>query len=221
MGDGSNVRKRAGFTMVEVITVVVVVGLLAGLVVPRFFKAQGRRQLEGDAHTLFQDLLWMRAQTVTTQKRHYLVLDPISRQWRIYREENGNLSCNAGSGDSLVRTQDLAKTVQFGFRTGFEAMPAVLSATTGFASTAIPTSGMGAGVAADDCREGSASGAGSWSSTVTACVSRGVPDLETGVVYLTSTRTDAMAAAVVYNDQGAQASLQVQRWIWDGSWRKS
>lgn len=221
MGERTGGRGRTGVTMVEVLTVVIVLGLLAGLVVPRFFAAQGRSQVDGDAQTLFQDLLWMRTETVKTRKRHYLVLDPVLSQWRIYREEGGNLVCDPGTGDSLVRTHDLAKTVVFGFHPGFSPLPGALSATTGFASVAVPTSGLGAGAATDDCLEGAASGPGSWDASVTACVSRGVPDLETGVVYLTTTRSTATAAAILYNDRGAQASLQVQRWVWNGSWSRS
>ncbi len=221
MGERKDGSRRTGVTMVEVLTVVVVVGLLAGLVVPRFFTAQGRRQMEGDAQTLFQDLLWMRTETVKTRKRHYLVLDPALSQWRIYREDGANLVCDAGAGDALVRTHDLAKTVVIGFHSGFGTLPEAVPATEGFASTAVLASGLGAGSATDDCLEGAATGAGSWDASITACVSRGVPDLETGVVYLTTTRSKGAAAAVLYNDRGTQASLQVQRWAWAGAWSKS
>ncbi|MCB9496615.1 MAG: prepilin-type N-terminal cleavage/methylation domain-containing protein [Fibrobacteria bacterium] len=214
---------RLGFTLVEVMAVVIVIGILAGVAVPRFFASQGRLQLESDGQTLFLDLQWMRTQTVKTRKRHYMVLDATQREWRIYREEQGNFVCDP-AGDSLVRTHEMGVTVEFGFGAGFGALPGQIPSTDGFADRTVPTSGMGVGVASvDDCLEGGVGpGSGSWSNSITACATRGVPDLETGVVYLTSTRTHVDAVAVLYNDLGTQASFQLQRWNWrGGSWVRS
>ena len=49
------------------------------------------------------------------------------------------------------------------------------------------------------------------------CGGRGVSDIETGALYLSSTRTSAFAQAILYNDQGSSGSLQLQRWQWSGS----
>ena len=221
MGIPRRQKRRLAFTMMEVLVVVVVIGLLSAIAAPRFIASQGMRDLEATGSTLQQDLEWARLQTVSTQQRHYMVLDSAGRKWKIYRESGGNLSCDVGS-DLVVREHELATAVNFGFGSNFTSLPEALAATHGFASTDVPRSGRGAGVAtSDDCLEGAATGSGSWNSTITACVSRGVLDIETGVVYLSSKRTSAMAFAVLYNDKGASPSLQIQRWIWRGSWSRS
>lgn len=207
--------------MVEVLVVVVVIGLLSAIAVPRFLSSQGARDLEATGTTFQQDLEWARLQTVSTQKRHYVVLDSAGRNWKIYRESGGDLACDVGT-DQLLRTHALATAVQIGFGPNFATLPGELPATNGFAATTIPRSGLGAGVATnDDCLDGAATGSGSWSSIVTACVSRGVLDIETGVVYLSSTRTSALAFAIVYNDKGVSPSLQIQRWVWRRSWSRA
>lgn len=221
MGIPRRQKRRLAFTMMEVLVVVVVIGLLSALAAPRFLASQGMRDLEAAGTTLQQDLEWARLQTVSTQKRHYVVLDSAGRNWKIYRESGGNLTCDIGS-DDLLRTHELETAVNFGFGANFSSLPGDLAATDGFASTAVVRSGMGEGVAtSDDCLEGAATGSGSWNSTITACVSRGVLDIETGVVYLSSKRTTAMAFAVLFNDKGATPSLQIQRWVWRGSWSRS
>jgi len=206
----------------EVMSVIVVVGILSAIAVPRFLAAHGAYQLDGELQTLYQDMEWARLQTVTTQQRQYVVFDSAGRQWRIYRESGANQVCNPGV-DMLVLTHRLDASVNFGFGSNFTSLPASLPATTGFASTAVVRSGLGAGTASiDDCLEGAVLGSGSWNNTATACVSRGVPDFETGIVYLSSTRTKARAVAVVYNPTGTYASLQLQRWAWSsGTWSKS
>lgn len=214
-------KRTEAFTLMEVLVVVVVIGLLSAIVTPRFLASQGMRDLEVSGTTLQQDLEWARLQTVSTQQRHYLVLDSAGRNWKVYRETGGNLTCNVGS-DLLVRTQALETSVNFGFGANFSSLPGSLAATNGFASTTVPRSGFGTGVATtDDCLEGATTGSGSWSSTITACVSRGVLDIETGVVYLSSKRTSAMAFGILFNDKGTAPSLQIQRWVWRGSWARS
>lgn len=207
---------RRAFTMVEVLIVVVLVGILSAIAVPKFLASQGIRQVEAEGQTLFHDIEWARLQTVSTQKRHYVAFDSSGRSWRIYRENDGNLVFSS-TGDVLVKSHTLEPAVVYGFGSNFTSLPGSLSATTGFASTSVPRSGLAVGFAtSDDCLDGANSGSGTWSAALAACVSRGVPDLETGAVYLSTTRSRNTSFAVVYNDQGASASLQLQRWLWSG-----
>lgn len=218
-----DVTRRKGFTIVEVITVVIVLGLLAALAVPRFFASTGMNQLDADANRLFLDMQWARTAATRCQCRIYVVFDTVgATSWSIYKEKSGDLAFTAGT-DSLVRRDSLGKAVRFGFGSNFTALPATApSAVAGFSSTAVPRPGFGAGASSDDCVEGSSSGSGSWSGTVVFCGGRAMSDIETGIVYLSTTRSKARAQAVLYNDLSTSGSFQLERWIWSGtSWSRS
>src|SRR5689334_20986294 len=60
------VRRHSGFTMIEVLIVVVVVGILAAVVVPRFSNAS----VQAKENTLKTDLRYLRTQIVVYKAQH-------------------------------------------------------------------------------------------------------------------------------------------------------
>lgn len=213
---------RRGFTIVEVITVVIVLGLLAALAVPRFFASTAMSQMDADANRLFLDMQWARTAATRCQCRIYTVFDTLGTKWAVYKEKSGDLVFDAAS-DSLIRRDSLGNTVRFGFGSNYGSVPSTApSAISGFSSTLVPRSGFGVGAASDDCVEGGASGTGSWSGSVVFCGGRAMSDVETGIVYLSTTRSRGRAQAILYNDLSTSGSFQIERWVWTGdSWRRS
>jgi type IV fimbrial biogenesis protein FimT len=57
-------RKELGFTMIELMTTIVIVGILAALAIPAFGEQLARRRLEGVATDLSNDLQFARSQAV-------------------------------------------------------------------------------------------------------------------------------------------------------------
>ena len=57
-------RAHSGFTMIELMTVIVIVGILAVLAIPAFGEQLARRRLEGVATDLATDLQFARSQAV-------------------------------------------------------------------------------------------------------------------------------------------------------------
>jgi type II secretory pathway pseudopilin PulG len=205
--------------MVEVLSVVVIVGILSALAVPRFLANSGKSQLDADANRLFLDLQWARTFSSKTQRRVYVAFDATARSWSVYKECSSPLNATLEtSADCLVQRDSLGTSVRFGFGHDFASVPSTAPpGTAGLTSTSVPQGGFAAGASGDDCVEGASSGTGTWAGTIVVCGGRGVSDIETGALYLSSTRTSAFAQAILYNDQGSSGSLQLQRWQWSGS----
>ncbi len=60
-------RTQAGFTMIELMTTIVIIGILAVLAIPAFGEQLARRRLEGVATDLATDLQFARSQAVSTR----------------------------------------------------------------------------------------------------------------------------------------------------------
>lgn len=69
-----NVPRRAAFTLLEMLAVIAIVGMVAGLVLPGLGFATARA-LHDQARTLSADLEFARQRTVMTGIRHRVVLD--------------------------------------------------------------------------------------------------------------------------------------------------
>ncbi len=201
--------------MLELMVVVVLIGIIAAMSMPKLQDFLSLQRLSADSNRLFMDIQSARTLASKSAIRHYLVFTDSS--WSIYRETSSprNLKFNGANTDSLIKTEVLSHGIQFG-TSGFGSIPTAPAGTTGLASNSIPSSGFAAGVATDNCIDGAASGTGTWSGSITFCGGRGIPDMGTGALYLSSTKTDARIESILYNDASTQGSHQIQRWTWEG-----
>lgn len=212
----TNSRLRIGVTLLEMLTVIVMVGIMSALVVPRLFTSQSLTMLDGDFVRVGQSIDRGRKAAMKSGVRHYLAIDTTNRKWTLYKEKNGDKVLDT-SADSLVYRDSLGKTIRFGFE--FSAPPAITttkysSPTTGFNQTTPVATGLGKGLATDGCIDAATSGQADWS-VITFC--GGVTSsMESGVLYLSTTRADNRLQAILYNPN---IDLHLLRFTWNGtSW---
>lgn len=203
--------------MVEVMVVVVLVGILSAIAIPRFLATSGLSQLDADANRLKILLQEARTKAVASGVMHFVKINPSKGAFTLFRDDLDNVP---DSGDVRVRTDTLGVSVRFGFGSNWTSLPGSSPVgTTGFSSTSVPSSGFSPGVAANSGTECAAdpNAAGTWADSVVAFCPGVLGDVETGALYLSTTRSRARAYAILYNDAGAQAGLQIRRYTWMGS----
>lgn len=210
-------RHRAGVTLLEMLTVLVVIGVMSAVVVPRLFRSQSLTMLDGDYIRLGQAIERGRKAAMKSGIRHYLSIDTTKGKWSLYKEKNGDKLLDT-SADSLVFLDSLGKTIRFGFT--FSAPLSVstskyASPTTGFNQTSPVATGLGNGFATEACVDAATPGQANWS-VITFC-GGATSSMESGVLYLSTNRADNRLQAILYNPN---VDLHLLRFTWNGtSWR--
>ena len=212
--------RRHGVTFVEVMTVVVLIGIMSAIAVPRMLVAHSVSALDGDFTIMGQVLERGRKAAMKSGVRHYMSINATTRTWTLYKEKSNpiNMVLNVGQ-DSLVARDSLSSSVRFGF--GF-VPPAKISTTRYTASTA-PTvgfadvdpvaGGIGKGDANDRCVDNATSPAAANWTTITFC-GGATSAMESGVLYLSTKRSDRRLHAIVYNPN---VDLHLLRFTWNGT----
>lgn len=208
------VSRKSGVTMVEIMVVVVLIGILAALVVPRFNRFTGENQLDGDAQGLYQEIQWMRSQALRTGDQHVMTFGTTTVEgttrlsWTITRVP-------ASGASSVVRNGNAGITVQLGLPDGISAPGASVSNLFANGVGTSVTDGLGSGISgAAACKENAASSE-TWVGGIAAC-GGATSDLETGVLYLRSSRSKTRAYAIAFN---RNADLAPRRFRYmGGSW---
>jgi type II secretory pathway pseudopilin PulG len=221
--------------LVEILVVLVIVGILSALAIPKFFTSMGESQLDADANRLMLDLQWAKTEAPKestgpnrTGARLYVILDTARRSWTIYRD-NGNNTFDGAPTDTVIRIDSLAKTTRFGFLSAFP-VPAATGLPLG-TGVSVAANGFGASDPGnDDCVDGQAfpaSTANSWQYVATgggkivACGGT-IGAMSGGAIYLTSSRSNARAYAIVYNKLTPDlSSYALRKYLWTSAgWTK-
>lgn len=213
-------RVRRGFSMPELLTVVVIIGLVSAMAVPKFITVTGESQLDGDANSLFLEMEWAKLAANRAGVRHYLLFDTAAspQTWTIYRETNGNVRYDAGL-ETAVKRGALGTSVRLGHN-GFSGIS--LPTFSPDSAAAVPSGGLARGYTDDDCVNDPLSpsivGHANWRNGIAFC-GKATADVESGALYLSTTRSKKVLYAIVFN---YNKSLDLQRYRWsDGSgWAK-
>ncbi|MEN9354808.1 MAG: hypothetical protein RL318_2133 [Fibrobacterota bacterium] len=180
----------------------VIIGLLSAMAAPKFIQITGENQLDGDANTLFQDLLWMRTAAITKDSNFVLTIKDTTR---------GGSPCVVWRIHEIIRTSTAYKTVLR--KEFFAGVSVTLSKGDGIPSpTAAEFSNLQTYASGfqdantsvvQRCAQPIPGGlttktAEAWSDGITACPTA-AGDMETGAVYLHSSRSDVMSFAIVFD----------------------
>ena len=209
--------------MIEMMVVLVIIGLMSGLAVPRFLRADAEAKLEGDAQKLLLDFRMAKQAAAKTNLRHWIVITP-PRRIDVWRAKRDTVYKFDTANAEHVFYDSLNVKVRFGFSSGF---PYPSFGPAGFLNdpaAAKNFSGLGianASASQEDCVDGLAPGvygsAGSvgWHTPGTApyviqVCGGSIADMATGIAYLSTSGSDNRLFAIGYSN----ASVQLRLWRW-------
>jgi type II secretory pathway pseudopilin PulG len=198
--------------MPEILTVLVIVGVLSAMAVPRFMRFTSTSRLEETAQMLAKDMEWAKLAGTKSGDRYYIRFVPgTDTSWYEIWVENSSPIDNlfSAADDSLVRRVGMDPAVNFkGPSTAAIAAPNA-------PGVGLPTNGLGEGAATENCRDdGLIPGQGSWSSVVAFCGGSKAA-MEAGSVYLSLKSYPELGEAIVFDDN---VSFKMLKYAWRGGW---
>lgn len=88
-------RSQNGFTLLEVMVVIVIIGIMIGIATPNFMEYLKSRRLSGATMQVYVDLMNARQQAISENNKVIVELTT-NNSYRIIRDLNGNGAIDAG-----------------------------------------------------------------------------------------------------------------------------
>ncbi len=102
---------QKGFTLIELMTTVVIIGIIAAMAVPRFSKAYERMEFKSANRDLLSTLRLARSLSISNKDIYGVNFDPTSKIVSLFKKDSASTSLNTfETNDSLVQVDSLSKT---------------------------------------------------------------------------------------------------------------
>jgi prepilin-type N-terminal cleavage/methylation domain-containing protein len=101
-------RNKSGFTMIELVITAVVLGIIAAMAVPDFFRAMQKVKLNAATRNVISDLRWARSHSISSRTQVGLNFDFTNKTYCVFldTDDPGNFQFNAAA-DSVVKAGSL------------------------------------------------------------------------------------------------------------------
>ncbi|MFT4577993.1 MAG: prepilin-type N-terminal cleavage/methylation domain-containing protein [Nitrospinales bacterium] len=141
-------ESEKGFTLIETIVTMVIIGIVTAMAIPNFSKWKEKHEIDGQAQKVYFDLMLARTAAVKTNNDVRVAFNLVANTYTIHEDNNGDGAVNAGE---KFKNALLENDVQFAYNVG-------ITDTDGNAVTSAVLFGGGQVVVFDSRGQASASG---------------------------------------------------------------
>ena len=99
-------RQQQGFSLIEVLVVITVIGILASLATPSFNETIARRRIQGATEKLYADLQFTRSEAIKTNTKLFLNFDVTNACYGRAIVNNCNCNTNVPACDKIYNLSD-------------------------------------------------------------------------------------------------------------------
>jgi len=96
-------RQAKGFTLLELMIVIAVLGILAAVAIPNFVSQMPKYRLNGAARQVMGDLMWARMQAVSLNRRVKVFFLSNNHEYKICDDADNNGTVADGEGDVQLK----------------------------------------------------------------------------------------------------------------------
>lgn len=102
-------RNNSGFTMIEMVITAVVLGIIAAMAIPDFFRAMQKVKLNSATRDIVSDLRWARSHSIAARTQVGLNFDFTNKTYSVFldTDDPGSYQFDAAK-DSVVKAGDLS-----------------------------------------------------------------------------------------------------------------
>jgi len=108
-------ESQKGFTLIEMLTVVAIMGIILAMVAPNFSKWVEKHQINGQAQKVYFDLMLARTVAVKNNNDVRVVFDSNADTYKVHDDTNGDGVEDSGEA---LKTITLEENVPFAYNTG-------------------------------------------------------------------------------------------------------
>ena len=125
-------KDRRGFSLIELIVVIVVFGILAGMAVPQFIAFRPKNRLNGAARQIYSELMWARSKAVN-ENSAYVVTFPTNQTMQIAGSTTKTVNIQTEYSDVTLTSS--ASTITFSSRGTTDVTPTITLTNSGGTKT--------------------------------------------------------------------------------------
>ena len=111
----NQLNSKLGVSLIEMLTVIVIIGILAAIATPNFSRWKEKYEINGETKKVYFDLLLAHSTSISNNHNVLVTFDPINNSYKVLKDKNNNGQEDSGE---TIKSVNLENNIQFGFNSG-------------------------------------------------------------------------------------------------------